>query len=39
MECKTRPQVAAPAAADTIEKMEESKFECEDDERFDDMEH
>ena len=39
MECKTRPQAASIALAESIEKIEESKSTGEDDERYLEMEH
>jgi len=39
MECKTRPQPAQIASAESIEKSEESKSTDEDDERYTEMEH
>lgn len=39
MECKTRPQAATVAAAENIEKREESKQEDEENERYSEMEH
>lgn len=39
MECKTRPQAACIASAESIEKVEESKSKEEDDERLVEMEH